>query len=182
MKLVKKYSSGVKLFKLINFKDLRGSFEELYNKNRYLSFGINDIFKQDNLSFSVHGSIRGLHYQIKKPQSKLVRVISGKILDVAVDIRINSKTFGKTYSNILSDENSLQQYIPKGFAHGFVTLSKSSIVLYKCSNEYFHEYERGIIWNDIDLKIDWMLSKNKIKLTKKNSKFPSFKESEKYKF
>ena len=117
--------------------------------------GISDTFVQDNISKSFFGTVRGLHYQLEQPQAKLVQCISGKILDVAVDMRKGSKTFGQYVATQLSSENHKQMYIPVGFAHGFSVLSEEAIVYYKCSNYYHKESERGVRWDDQDIRINW---------------------------
>ncbi|AKG22258.1 dTDP-4-dehydrorhamnose 3,5-epimerase [Calothrix sp. 336/3] len=141
------------------FPDERGFLFESFNQQKFLeTTGIKSHFVQDNHSFSHRNVLRGLHYQIHRPQGKLVRVCSGKILDVAVDIRKSSPTLGKWVSSELSAENKYQLWIPPGFAHGFVVLSETAEVLYKTTEYYVPEYNRCIIWNDQDLSIDWHLS------------------------
>ena len=138
------------------FEDERGFFLEGYKKSDFLKYGIKDNFNQDNHSKSSFGVLRGLHYQTKPHmQSKLVRCIRGKIFDVAVDIRRNSPTFGKWTGAILSEENKYMLYIPEGFAHGFLTLSDTAELLYKASGEYSPSCDRGILWCDKDIAIDW---------------------------
>ena len=138
------------------FEDDRGFFLEGYKKSDFINAGITDDFNQDNHSKSSFGVLRGLHYQTKpKMQAKLVRCIRGKIFDVAVDIRKNSKTFGKWLGVILSEENKNMLYIPEGFAHGFLTLSDTAELLYKASGEYSAQNDRGILWSDPDIGIDW---------------------------
>lgn len=138
------------------FPDERGYFFESFNKERYVNGGINVSFVQDNISRSKKGTVRGLHYQVgESAQGKLCSVIVGKVLDVAVDIRFGSPTFGKYYSIELSEENKTQFWIPPGFAHGFSVLSDEAIFSYKCSNIYNKEAERSILFNDETLKIDW---------------------------
>ncbi len=138
------------------FEDKRGFFLEGYKKSDFMKAGICDEFNQDNHSKSSYGVLRGLHYQSKpKMQAKLVRCIRGKIYDVAVDIRKNSKTFGKWTGAILSEENKHMLYIPEGFAHGFVTLSETAELLYKASGEYSPQNDRGILWCDKDININW---------------------------
>ena len=140
------------------FKDERGYFFESYNKNKFKNIELNYNFVQDNQSSSEYGVIRGLHYQTEPyAQTKLIRVIEGKILDVAVDLRKDSKTYGKYVSVILSEENKKQFLIPKGFAHGFSVLSKTAVIIYKCDNFYNKESERGIKFDDKSLNIDWMI-------------------------
>lgn len=141
------------------FGDERGFFFESFNKKELEeSTGIKPEFVQDNHSKSTKGVLRGLHYQIKQPQGKLVRVISGEVLDVAVDIRKSSDTFGKWVSIVLSAENKRQLWIPEGFAHGFVVLSDSAEFLYKTTDYYAPEHERCLKWNDTVLSIDWQYS------------------------
>ena len=136
------------------FADPRGMFYEVYSENRYEEHGI-PCFVQDNHSVSKKGVLRGLHYQVNPGQGKLVRVTRGEVFDVAVDIRKQSPTYGKWWGLSLSETNNFQLYIPIGFAHGFCVLSESAEVLYKCSDYYSPENERGILWSDPDLAIDW---------------------------
>jgi dTDP-4-dehydrorhamnose 3,5-epimerase len=155
------------------FKDERGFFYESYNKN---NLDINIVFVQDNESKSYKGVIRGLHFQTPPfEQTKLVRCVSGNILDVAVDLRTNSKTYGKSFSIELSSENNKQLFVPKGFAHGFQVLSEIAIVNYKVDEYYNPDSDSGLIWNDKDLSIDWNLDLKPI-LSKKDLKLISFKE------
>jgi dTDP-4-dehydrorhamnose 3,5-epimerase len=136
--------------------DKRGYFFESFQKDKFQKLGIDADFVQDNESMSMNGVLRGLHFQVPPfAQGKLVRVVRGSVLDVAVDLRKNSGTFGKWESVVLSAENKLMLYIPEGFAHGFLVLEDHTIFQYKCTNYYNRESERGIIWNDPDLKIDW---------------------------
>ena len=137
------------------FKDNRGFFMETYNQNKYQKSGINRLFIQDNLSYSVRGTLRGLHFQINHPQAKLVQVITGEIFDVAVDIRKDSPSFGRWTGVVLSDQNKRQMFIPEGFAHGFCVISETAHFLYKCSNFYAPDDEGGIIWSDPDIGINW---------------------------
>lgn len=138
------------------FKDDRGYFYESFSEKKYLELGINLKFVQDNISFSSYGTIRGLHYQVGEfSQGKLCQVLSGKVLDVAVDIRFNSPTFGKSFGVELSQENKKQLWIPPGFAHGFSVLSETAIFSYKCTNYYSKSNERCILYNDANLKINW---------------------------
>ena len=159
------------------FDDVRGYFFESYKSSAFLENNLPGNFLQDNQVKSSKNVIRGLHYQLNKPQGKLVRVISGRILDVALDIRKNSATFGEHLMIELSDRNKKMLYIPEGFAHGYVSLSEDSIVLYKCTNEYNPSDEHGIKWNDKEIGIDWkvkdpIISKKDLKLpTLKNQKF-----------
>lgn len=140
------------------FPDERGYFFESFNKERYVNGGINVSFVQDNISRSKKGTVRGLHYQVgESAQGKLCSVIVGKVLDVAVDIRFGSSTFGKYYSIELSEENKTQFWIPPGFAHGFSVLSDEAIFSYKCSNLYNKHAERSILFNDETLNINWQV-------------------------
>lgn len=140
------------------FGDDRGYFFESFNERRFAAeTGVNPVFVQDNHSHSKRQVLRGLHYQIRQPQGKLVRVIVGEVYDVAVDIRRSSPYFGKCYSVLLSAKNRLQAWIPEGFAHGFVVLSDHAELLYKTTDYWAQEHERCIAWNDPDLSIDWQL-------------------------
>jgi len=139
------------------FGDERGFFLESYNAKVFAQLGIEEQFVQDNHSSSRRNVLRGLHYQIKQPQGKLVRVVEGEILDVAVDLRRNSRTFGKWEAVRLSGDNKRMLWIPKGFAHGFRVISEKAHVLYKATDYYAPEQERTIAWNDRDLQIDWQL-------------------------
>ncbi len=158
------------------FKDERGSFFESFNKEVFKEkTGIDINFVQDNQSISKKGVIRGLHIQKGEyAQSKLVRVVKGEILDVVVDVRENSSTFGKTFSCILSEENKKQLFIPKGFLHGFATLKNDSIVFYKCDNYYNKKAEHGVLYNDSYLNIDWVLKQDEVILSEKDSKLKNF--------
>jgi len=157
------------------FKDPRGYFFESYNKKLYEENGITDNFVQDNQSYSTYGVIRGLHYQLKPyAQSKLVRVLQGKIFDVAVDLRKDSPTFGKWFGVELSADNFKQLYIPRGFAHGFSVLSETAVVFYKCDNFYAPDYEAGIIFNDKKLNIDWKIPEGKEIISEKDLKNKPF--------
>jgi dTDP-4-dehydrorhamnose 3,5-epimerase len=177
---IKVHSTNINGLKIIEpeiFGDKRGYFFESFNVNDYKKLGIEVEFLQDNQSFSRRGVLRGLHYQIKYPQDKLVRVIDGEVFDVAVDLRKNSSTFGKWFGVILSGENKKQFYIPKGFAHGFLVLSETVIFTYKCSEYYHPEDEGGIIWNDIDIGIEWpKISEININISEKDKKLKPFKD------
>lgn len=141
------------------FGDDRGFFYESFNYKKFReATGVNDEFVQDNHSRSAKNVLRGLHYQTQKTQGKLVRVVKGEIYDVAVDIRKSSSTFGQVYGLHLSEENCLQLWVPKGFAHGFVVVSGIAEVLYKTTDYYAPEYEQSIIWNDSQLNINWPLN------------------------
>ena len=155
MKIYTTKIKGLILIKNNQYFDNRGCFFESFNEKIYSKIDIKNNFIQDNFSISKKNVLRGLHYQRKKPQGKLIRVIKGKILDVAVDIRKNSKTFGKYQSFILSEENCKQLWIPKNFAHGFISLTSNTVVNYKCTDFYDSKDQNTIIWNDKDLKIKW---------------------------
>lgn len=160
------------------FGDHRGYFIESYNKQKLPKAYQHINFVQDNESKSTQGVLRGLHYQLPPfAQTKLVRVIEGKVLDVAVDIRKGSPTFGKHVSVTLSGENKKQLLVPRGFAHGFVVLSETAIFSYKCDNYYSFEHERGIAFNDPKLNIDWLLAENNFILSEKDEKQPLLKEA-----
>lgn len=146
---------GVIVVELKSYEDSRGFFMELYHEKRYRDLGILSRFVQDNLSYSIRHTLRGLHYQIRKTQAKLVQALTGEIFDVALDVRKNSPTFGQWAAAVLSAENRRQMFIPEGFAHGFCVLSDEARVLYKCSDLYSPQDETGILWSDPDLGIDW---------------------------
>ncbi|MDX1461442.1 MAG: dTDP-4-dehydrorhamnose 3,5-epimerase [Marinirhabdus sp.] len=160
------------------FEDHRGTFMETYNHERFLeATGLDIQFVQDNQSTSKRGVLRGLHYQIgEKAQAKLVRVISGAVLDVVVDLRKHSPTFGKSYAVELSAENRKQLFVPKGFAHGFITLSESCIFGYKCDAYYDASSEGGIIYNDATLNLDWHLRDDELIISEKDLQLPTFRE------
>ncbi len=148
--------SGLLIIKPDIFRDDRGYFFESYNQDKFDGSGVDVTFVQDNESRSKKGVVRGLHFQVPPfEQGKLVRVVKGAILDVAVDIRRASATYGKWSSVVLSGDNKWMYWIPPGFAHGFVTMEDDTVVFYKCTNVYNNEAERSIIWNDPVLKIDW---------------------------
>ncbi len=142
------------------FKDDRGYFIETYHKEAYEAAGITAEFVQDNQSMSKKGVLRGLHFQINYPQAKLVRVLSGKVFDVAVDLRKNSKTFGKWYGVVLSEENQKQFLVPEGFAHGYLVLSETAVFAYKCTDFYHPGDEGGLLWNDPGVGIEWPIPKD----------------------
>jgi dTDP-4-dehydrorhamnose 3,5-epimerase len=141
------------------FNDARGFFYESYRQDRLEQTGIGLNFVQDNHSRSTRGTLRGLHYQLRRPQAKICRVVSGEVLDVAVDIRRGSPTFGKSVSVLLSAENKLSIFIPAGFAHGFLVVSDSADFLYKCTDYYHADDQFGIAWNDPELDIPWGVAK-----------------------
>ena len=169
MEVTKTTLDGVFLIKPLVHGDNRGFFFENYHAERYAKMGIQTSFVQDNISHSSQGILRGVHYQLKHPQAKLMSVIQGTIYDVAVDIRVGSPTFGKWTSAILSDTNHHQLFISEGFAHGFYVLSQTADILYKCSDFYYPEDEHGIIWNDSSIGIEWPLLNNSPVLSKKDS-------------
>jgi dTDP-4-dehydrorhamnose 3,5-epimerase len=154
------------------FEDSRGYVFESYSRRDFNAAGLNMNFVQDNQSRSARGVLRGLHFQEKHPQGKLVRVIEGKVFDVTVDIRRDSLTFGKWYGVILSGERQNMFYIPEGFAHGFLVLSETAIFTYKCTDFYFPEDEGGIIWNDSDIGIKWPDLDVEYILSEKDKKLP----------
>ena len=161
------------------FEDSRGYFFESFNQKTFNKLiGQNIYFIQDNESFSTKGALRGLHYQIgEHAQAKLVRVVKGTVLDIAVDIRENSPTFGQNVTLELSEDNKQQLFIPRGFAHGFIVLSDTAIFSYKCDNFYNKESEGGIIYNDKDLNIDWILNEKEFIVSEKDLKLPNLKEA-----
>jgi dTDP-4-dehydrorhamnose 3,5-epimerase len=158
MAFIKTEFPGLIIIEPTVFKDSRGYFFESYNENNFKAEGIDIRFVQDNQSKSSYGVIRGLHYQLAPhAQTKLIRVLSGRILDIVVDIRKGSPTYGNTFSIELSAENNKQLFIPKGFAHGFSVLSETAEVIYKCDEFYHKESEAGIVFNDAALNIDWKI-------------------------
>lgn len=159
------------------FEDDRGYFFESFNKEKFFDqTGVEVDFVQDNQSKSNRGVLRGLHFQKGEfAQAKLVRVIKGSVLDVAVDLRKDSSTYGQYFSTILSEENKKQLFVPRGFAHGFAVLEDDTIFSYKCDNYYNKESEDGIMYNDSDLQIDWKLKSSEIQLSEKDKILPSFK-------
>ena len=170
--------SGLYVFEPRVFEDPRGYFFESFNANVFSEKGINPNFVQDNQSFSTYGVLRGLHYQLNPfAQAKLVRVIQGEVMDVAVDIRQGSPTFGQHYSIVLSAENKKQLYIPRGFAHGFIVLSPTAEFFYKCDNFYSKEHDAGIRFDDTTLNIDWKLNAADIKVSEKDAGLPSINDS-----
>jgi len=177
MNLIKTKLDGLVVLKPTVFKDNRGYFMESYNQKNINKLLGNVNFVQDNESESSRGVLRGLHFQ-KPPytQAKLVRCLKGSVLDVALDLRKDSKTYGIFETISLTEENKKQLFIPKGFAHGFIVLSKSAILSYKVDNYYNPESESGIIWNDPDLNIDWKINKNEIIVSEKDKNLPTFNE------
>jgi dTDP-4-dehydrorhamnose 3,5-epimerase len=168
---------GLLVFEPNVFEDSRGYFFESYNEKTFREAGIDFRWVQDNQSSSVYGVIRGLHYQLPPfAQSKLIRVLRGKILDAVVDIRKGSPTFGKSYCKVLSAKNKRQLFIPKGFAHGFSVLSEKAEVLYKCDEFYNKESESGIIYNDPALNIDWQVPAKDAIISDKDMQLPLLKD------
>lgn len=162
------------------FNDARGFFFESYNEKNYNEKGINIRFCQDNQSKSSYGVVRGLHYQLNPhSQSKLVSVVRGAVWDVAVDLRAGSSTYGQWYGVELTEEHHLQFMIPQGFAHGFSVLSETAVFTYKCDDFYNPTLERGILYNDPALNIDWKVPAEKAIISDKDTKHPLFKDAEK---
>ena len=169
MKIIKTNFTGLKIIKLKKNKDKRGYLTETFRKEKI--YDKNLIF--DYSVFSKKNVIRGFHFQYKYPQAKYITVLKGKILDCVVDLRKNSKTFGKTFKIILSEQNSLSLYVPSGFAHSYLTLDKKNLVYYKLSNYYSPKFENGIVWNDKDLKVKWPIKKPLV--SPKDKSLQSFK-------
>ena len=179
MKVIKTGLEGVFIIEPRVFEDDRGYFFESFNEKRFIEEGLDLRFVQDNQSKSSYGVIRGLHYQIEPhAQTKLVRVLQGKIIDIAVDIRKGSPTFGKWTKVVLSEENKKQLLVSKGFAHGFSVISEIAVIMYKCDSFYIPDAERGIIYNDKTLNIDWELDPADITVSAKDSSLPGFHDAE----
>ena len=163
------------------FGDHRGFFKETWQRQTFAENGIDYDFVQDNHSKSSHGILRGLHYQIEQSQGKLVRVVEGAVLDVAVDMRQGSATFGQWVSCELSGDNHKMMWVPPGFAHGFYVMTESAEFVYKCTDYYAPQHERSVRWNDKDLAIDWQLVDGKDPiLSEKDAEAPSFVDAEKF--
>jgi dTDP-4-dehydrorhamnose 3,5-epimerase len=178
LEVIKTEIEGLLIIKPKVFRDERGYFFESYNEDTYHKAGIDLLFVQDNISKSKKGTIRGLHYQVgDMAQGKLCKVIFGKVLDVAVDIRFGSPTFGKYFSSELSEENHTQLWIPPGFAHGFSVLSDEAIFSYKCTALYSKEHERAILFNDPALNINWKVETPIV--SEKDLKAPLLKDIQK---
>lgn len=159
------------------YSDSRGYFFEIYNKRDFYKAGLKCEFVQDNESKSTKGVLRGLHFQDKYPQGKLVRVSKGEVWDVAVDLRKGSETYGMWEGVYLSEENKRQFYVPEGFAHGFLVLSDIAVFNYKCTNLYHPEYEGGILWNDKDIDVKWPLENIKeVFLSDKDKRLGKFED------
>lgn len=168
---------GVKTIDIRKFPDERGFFAEAYKHSDFERVGIGEMFVQENQSCSLYGVLRGLHYQKHHPQAKLVRVLYGRVFDVAVDLRAESPSFGRWHGEILSDQNCRQLYIPHGCAHGILILSHKAVFSYKSDDVYHPEDEAGIIWNDETIAIDWPLPESEIITSKKDRLLPSFLEA-----
>lgn len=166
---------GLIVFEPQIWKDDRGYFFESYNQKTFETGGIEAVFVQDNQAFSTYGVLRGLHYQVDAAaQAKLVRVIEGEVLDVAVDLRPHSKTYGEWYSIRLSAANAKQLFVPRGFAHGYLVLSETAIFCYKCDNLYNKQAEGGLNYNDKYLNINWEIPIEDILLSPKDKDYPHF--------
>lgn len=177
MQVTKTPLEGLLIIQPKVFSDARGFFLESFHAERYQREGISSRFVQDNFSSSSQGVLRGLHYQLKKPQAKLVSVTLGEVFDVSVDIRQNSPTFGQWFGLRLSGENCTQLYIPEGFAHGFYVLSPKVHFSYKCSEFYDPTDEKGILWNDEQIGIQWPLLPNiSVELSEKDKKYPQLRD------
>ena len=170
MKVIETSLEGVLILEPEVFEDRRGYFMETYRQGRYKDLGISAVFVQDNLSCSVRGTLRGLHYQLPRAQAKLVQVIQGEIFDVAVDIRRGSPCFGQWTGTHLSEKNRRQLFIPEGFAHGFCVLSEKALFTYKCSDVYAPDCDGGILWCDPSLGILWPVKEPV--LSDKDTKYP----------
>ncbi len=177
LKFTKTEIEGVYIIEPKVFGDNRGYFMETYSEQDFKNAGLNYVFVQDNQSKSKKGVLRGLHFQTKHPQAKLVRVIKGEVFDVAVDLRNNSPTYGKWVGVLLSSENKKQLLIPRGFAHGFLVVSDEAEFVYKCDELYHPEDDGGIIYNDLDINIKWPCIDAPILLSDKDKKHPTLKES-----
>ncbi len=176
MNVIKTHIEGVLILEPKVFIDERGYFFESFSQRLFEDRVAKTVFVQDNESKSRYGVLRGLHYQHPPyEQAKLVRVVSGKVLDVAVDIRPQSPTFGQHVAVELSEENRRQFFIPRGFAHGFAVLSETAVFQYKCDNYYAPDHEGGILWNDPSLAIDWRLPEKDIILSEKDKKYSTLK-------
>lgn len=179
MKAIKTEIDGVYILEPRVFEDARGYFFESYNKESLKEQGIDYDFIQDNQSKSLYGTVRGIHFQKGEyAQAKLVRVLEGKVLDVAVDLRQGSKTFGKHVAVELSAENNLQLLIPRGFGHGFAVLSEMAVFAYKCDNVYCKAAEGGLRFNDQDINIDWKIDEKDAILSEKDCNAPFLKDIE----
>jgi dTDP-4-dehydrorhamnose 3,5-epimerase len=174
MRRIETSLQGVYEFRPTVFEDARGFFMETYHRERFKALGIEDSFVQDNHSKSARGTLRGLHYQLNRPQAKLCRVVEGEALDVAVDIRLGSPSFGKWTSVHLSSKTHNLIYVPVGFAHGFLALTDTVQFLYKCSDFYDPDDEHGVLWSDPDLNISWGIQSPTV--SEKDSRFSKLSE------
>ena len=174
MKVTETKLPGVLIFEPDVFSDERGFFLETWRTTHYENAGVKGHFVQDNVSFSKKGVLRGLHYQYPQSQGKLVQVLSGRVTDVAVDIRAGSPTFGRWISEVISDVNHKQVYIPPGFAHGYCVTSETALFIYKCTDFYNPATENGIIWNDPELNIDWPVTEPVF--SPKDAKYPKLSD------
>lgn len=179
MRVVEKFSSGVVLLEPEIYRDERGYFFESFNQRELQRLGIDARFVQDNRSYSLRNVLRGLHYQLQQPQGKLVTALHGEVFDVAVDVRRTSAAFGTWTGVRLSAQTGQSLWIPPGFAHGFLVLSKYADIHYKATDYYAPQHERAIRWNDADLKIEWPLT-GCPELSIKDSSAPSFRDAEIY--
>jgi dTDP-4-dehydrorhamnose 3,5-epimerase len=177
MRVTKGKLDGILVVEPDVFEDPRGFFLESYSKKKYFEAGITAEFVQDNHSKSIKNTIRGLHYQFKNGQDKLVRCVYGEVFDVVVDIRKNSPTFGQWESFRLSAANKKQVYVPVGFAHGFCVLSDFAEFEYKCSNYYFAEDDVGIAWNDPELAVEWPVALDEAIISKRDNNNPRLKDT-----
>ncbi len=167
---------GLVIIEVKKYGDHRGYFKETYQKEVFAELGLDHEFVQENESYSKKNTLRGLHFQMKHPQGKLVRVVSGTVYDVGVDLRPDSKTYGKWYGVELSGENGKMFYVPEGFAHGFLVKSEEAVFTYKCTDYYHPEDEGGIIWNDPTLNIDWQVEDiSQLLISEKDQKLPRLK-------
>ena len=172
---------GLKIFEPRIIADERGYFFESYNYDTFRAAGINNVFVQDNQSRSVRNVVRGLHYQVGDfAQAKLVRCVEGEVLDVVVDIREASPTYGKIFTCVLSAENKRQLFVPRGFAHGFSVLSETVEFFYKCDNFYSKAHEGSMIYNDATLAIDWKIAESDVLLSEKDAFLPKFGEHRRF--
>lgn len=178
MKLLRTALPGVLILTPTVYRDSRGLFFESWSQSRFASAEITENWVQDNCSLSKKGVVRGLHYQIVKPQAKLVRVAHGAVLDVAVDLRRSSSTFGRHITVELTAENAAMLYIPVGFAHGFVALTETAVLAYKVSNDYCPEGERTILWNDPQLAIEWPVRAEEAIISEKDLRGSNFSDAE----
>ncbi|MFN0197826.1 MAG: dTDP-4-dehydrorhamnose 3,5-epimerase [Planctomycetaceae bacterium] len=179
MQVIQTELPGVLIIEPRVFRDPRGFFKETYQKDRYRASGIDCEFVQDNVSSSCRGTVRGLHYQLRRAQAKLVQVLLGEVFDVAVDLRRGSPTFGRWAGTLLTAENHRQLFVPPGFAHGFCVISAQADIFYKCSDYYFPEHERTLLWNDPQVNIEWPLSMEPV-LSDKDQRGTALGEIEAY--